>query len=120
MRNLNFLFSSILFLVSLSFLASSSYASSEIKCFYEDGGYDDEYIYLLSDGGIIESLKYDSYGGTVGPFVKESVDNTFFHTTEKLVIRYMATISPGRDGVTLSVFYKDGMSLLDTRYFICK
>lgn len=120
MRKTKMVFSGFLILLSMGLATKSSEAATQIECFYEDGGYDDEYIYLESSGGVIKSLVYDSYMDRVGPFLSHVGETVFFYTNDVLAIVYMVTIPPGIEGVTLTVLSKNGAVPHSSQYFVCK
>ncbi|MEZ4744060.1 MAG: hypothetical protein R3B45_16700 [Bdellovibrionota bacterium] len=123
-----FFFMAILTAVSLLDLQANAFAAatnveddvkkSELTCWYEEGGYDDESIVVSLENGIIESLLYNSYQGEVGPFVKSNA-NTFEYTDDSLIINHIISFGPGLKSATLLVVYKDGGSVLNNQFFQC-
>ncbi len=93
-----------------------------IECHFDSdsGGYDDETISLLvEEKATVSSIFYESYQGSVGPFTKV-YDRFFAHTTDQLIIEYVATIKADLSLVELGVYYKDsGERLNDSKEFVC-
>ena len=93
---------------------------NKISCFYDGGGYDDEYItFDVTPAGNTMNFKYESYRGEVGPFLKVS-NRVFVHSAEEEIIFDTVTIEKDLSKATLVVSYKQEAKEFFRQTFACK
>lgn len=104
----------------LGFIVSSAQASEfKLYCVYDGGGYDDEEIVANLENGKVTSLSYESFQGEVGPF-KKIGKNSFYHSTNELIIEYKIYFSDSLGMAFLTTSYKNDEEILHITEFDCK
>lgn len=92
----------------------------QTSCFFDGGGYDDEYITLkINPGGQTLGFKYDSYRGELPGFTKVS-ERVYAHSLEEEIIYTMVSFDKNYKKASMIVNYKTDGSELFRQTFKCK
>ncbi len=115
---------SLLIFISIAAISliPSVYASEvkSIECFFDGGGYDDEYIFLsIKEDGTTLDFKYESYRGELPGFQKLS-ERVYGHSLDSEKIYTVVSFNKDLSKASMLLNYKANGEEFFRQDFVCK
>ncbi|MFT6068982.1 MAG: hypothetical protein ACJAT2_002227 [Bacteriovoracaceae bacterium] len=105
---------------AMSFSTNSNASSMRsIECFFDGGGYDDEFIFLSTKDGVTKGFRYDSYRGQVPGFQKIS-ERVYAHSVKSEKIYTVVSFNKELTKATMILNYKENGGEFFRQEFVCQ